>query len=246
MKPMEVKSPGNATIGQALQRVRERITAAALRAGRKPEEILLIGATKSVPVEVIKVAIQCGLTDIGENYAQEAWAKFQQIGHQVRWHFIGALQTNKAKVVARFCQTIHSLDRLTLAEELSRRAEQNQRVLECLIEVNLGGEATKSGVDRMGVLSLAEKVAKLPSLRLVGLMTIPPYHPDAEMSRLFYRELRKLRDRIQDQLGLALPHLSMGMSQDFEVAIEEGATMVRIGTALFGPRPVLVKEVPRR
>ncbi len=226
----------------SLEKVRERIARAAERSGRKPDEIILIGASKSIPAEVIECAVRHGLREIGENYAQEALVKYRIIGDKVRWHFIGSLQTNKAKVVVRICQFVQSLDRWSLAEELNRQAVRNQKIVNCLIQVNLGGEGTKSGVDREGLWELAEKVVALPSIRLVGLMTIPPYHPDPEKSRPVFSELRELRDRLQERIGMDLPYLSMGMSLDFEVAIEEGANMVRIGTALFGPRPSVPKK----
>ncbi|MCC6038512.1 MAG: YggS family pyridoxal phosphate-dependent enzyme [Armatimonadetes bacterium] len=226
-------------VKENLMRVRERIALAAERAGRDPAEIVLVGATKSVDVERIRAAIEAGLEHIGENYAQEAWAKYQQIGDAVTWHFIGHLQTNKAKLVVRFCKFVQSLDRLALAEELNKRAEQMGRIVECLVEVNVGGEATKSGVALEEVERLIRQASQFPNIRIVGLMAIPPYLPDPEQVRPFFRKMRELFERLK---GLDLPnvemrYLSMGMSHDFEVAIEEGANMVRIGTAIFGPRP---------
>lgn len=226
-------------VKENLRRVQERIAAAARRAGREPSEIVLVGASKSVDVERIRAAIEAGLQHIGENYAQEAWAKYQQIGDAVTWHFIGRLQTNKAKLVVRFCRFVQSLDRLALAEELNKRAQQVGRVVECLVEVNIGGEATKGGVPPEEVASFLRQVSGLRNLRVVGLMAMPPYFPDPEDVRPYFRAMAALFERLKREtmLGVEMCYLSMGMSHDFEVAIEEGANMVRIGTAIFGPRP---------
>ncbi|MFA0750953.1 MAG: hypothetical protein SLRJCFUN_001356 [Candidatus Fervidibacter sp.] len=222
-----------------LRRVQERIAAAARRVGREPSEIVLVGASKSVDVERIRAAIEAGLQHIGENYAQEAWAKYQQIGDAVTWHFIGRLQTNKAKLVVRFCRFVQSLDRLALAEELNKRAKQMGRVIECLVEVNIGGEATKGGVPPEEVASFLRQVSGLTNLRVVGLMAMPPYFPDPEDVRPYFRAMADLFERLKREglSGVEMRYLSMGMSHDFEVAIEEGANMVRVGTAIFGPRP---------
>lgn len=232
-------------VKENLTKVRERIALAAERAERNPSEIVLVGATKSVDYERINAAIEAGLEHIGENYAQEAWEKYQKIGDVVTWHFIGHLQTNKAKMVVRFCKFVQSLDRLTLAEELNKRAEQIGRVIECLVEVNIGGEKTKSGVSPDEVEQLIRQVSQFPNIQVVGLMAMPPFFPDPEQVRPYFRQMRKLFERLK---GIDLPrvemrYLSMGMSHDFEVAIEEGSNMVRIGTAIFGPRPAKgVKE----
>ncbi|MFA0758758.1 MAG: hypothetical protein PVTTEEND_000840 [Candidatus Fervidibacter sp.] len=226
-------------VKENLRRVQERIAAAARRAGREPSEIVLVGASKSVDVERIRAAIEAGLQHIGENYAQEAWAKYQKIGDAVTWHFIGRLQTNKAKLVVRFCRFVQSLDRLALAEELDRRAKQVGRVIECLLEVNIGGEATKGGVPPEEVASFLRQVSGLTNLRVVGLMAMPPYFPDPEDVRPYFRAMAELFERLKREapLGVEMRYLSMGMSHDFEVAIEEGANIVRVGTAIFGPRP---------
>ncbi len=221
-----------------LLKVKERIVSAAERVGRDPLGIVLVGATKSVDVERIRAAIEAGLEHIGENYAQEAWAKYQQIGDAVTWHFIGHLQTNKAKLVVRFCKFVQSLDRLALAEELNRRAEKVGRVIDCLVEVNIGGEETKSGVSPEEVEQLVFEASKFPNIRIVGLMAMPPYLPEPEKVRPYFRRMRELFERLKalDLPNTEMRYLSMGMSHDFEVAIEEGANMVRIGTAIFGPR----------
>ncbi len=226
-------------VKENLTKVRKRIAIAAERVGRDPLEIVLVGATKSVDVEKIRAAIEAGLEHIGENYAQEAWAKYQQIGDVVNWHFIGHLQTNKAKLVVRFCQFVQSLDRLTLAEELNKRAEQIGRIIDCLVEVNIGSEETKSGVPPNEVEQLIRQVSQFHNLRIVGLMAMPPFLPDPEQVRPYFRRMKELFEGLKnlDLPRVEMRYLSMGMSHDFEVAIEEGANMVRIGTAIFGPRP---------
>ncbi len=236
---MEVVVVTPEQVKENLRRVQERIAAAARRAGREPSEIVLVGASKSVDVERIRAAIEAGLQHIGENYAQEAWAKYQKIGDAVTWHFIGRLQTNKAKLVVRFCRFVQSLDRLALAEELDRRAKQVGRVIECLLEVNIGGEATKGGVPPEEVASFLRQISGLTNLQVVGLMAMPPYFPDPEDVRPYFRAMAELFERLKREapLGVEMRYLSMGMSHDFEVAIEEGANIVRVGTAIFGPRP---------
>ena len=223
------------TIRDNLLRVRERIEGAAQKAGRDPKEIKLVAVSKMVEVDRIKEAIEAGVSILGENYVQEAQEKIEALGKPVSWHFIGHLQSNKAKYAVRLFDVIHSLDSIPLAEELSRRAEQPDRVIRVMIEVNLSKEATKFGTDEERVLNLARRIQNLGHLSLEGLMTMPPYFDSPEMSRPYYVALRELEDRmIKD--GIPLKELSMGMSNDFEIAIEEGATYVRVGTAIFGPR----------
>lgn len=225
-------------IAANVRSVRERIAVAAARAGRDPEEIVLIGAAKQQPTAVVVAAIEAGLRDVGENYIQEARERYEAIGRQVRWHFIGHLQSNKARFAVDLFDPIHSVDRLSLALELDKRAGQRGRTVEVLLEVNLAGEETKSGVAPEGAADLASAVAEMRSLRLCGLMAMPPFFDDPEESRPYFRQLRELRDRICSH-GVrreTMSYLSMGMSNDFEVAVEEGATHVRVGTALFGPR----------
>jgi len=223
------------TIRDNLLRVRERIEGAAQKAGRDPKEIKLVAVSKTVEVDRIQEAIEAGVSILGENYVQEAQEKIEVLGKPVSWHFIGHLQSNKAKYAVRLFDVIHSLDSIPLAEELSRRAEQPDRVIRVMIEVNLSKEATKFGTDEERVLNLARRIQNLGHLSLEGLMTMPPYFDSPEMSRPYYVALRELEDRmIKD--GIPLKELSMGMSNDFEIAIEEGATYVRVGTAIFGPR----------
>ena len=211
-----------------LERVRERIARAARRAGRRPEDILLIGVSKTVPAERVREAIAAGLPALGENRVQEAREKIRALGRPVPWHLIGHLQTNKAKDALELFDVIQSVDRLTLASEIARRAT---RPVDVLVEVNLGGEASKSGFARSEVKPALDALRSMPMLRVRGLMAIPPAVDEPEKARLWFRTLRELRD------AGGLAELSMGMSGDFEVAIEEGATMVRVGTAIFGERP---------
>jgi len=220
-------------------RVKELIAQAALRSGRSPEEVKLVAVSKKIPLEKIIPAIEAGIEILGENYVQEAQEKFNQIGSRVRWHMVGHLQRNKAKHAINIFDMIHSVDSWELAQELNRRAANLNKTLEILIQVNLSGEATKKGLlDKEKTYHLAEQINQLPNLCLKGLMTMPPYFPDPEEVRPYFKELRELRDKMEEQSQgrLQLKELSMGMSHDFQVAIEEGATLVRIGTAIFGPR----------
>ncbi len=212
-----------------LARVRERIARAAERAGRRAEDVLLVGVSKTVDLDRIRRAIEAGVPALGENWVQEARGKIAELGHPVPWHLIGHLQTNKARDAVEQFDVVQSLDRLDLARELDKRARA--RVVETLVEVNVGGEASKSGVMPDGLGALLEAIAALPSVKVRGLMAIPPEGKEPDDSRVWFRALRKLGE----QHGLR--ELSMGMSGDFEVAVEEGATIVRVGTAIFGPRP---------
>jgi PLP dependent protein len=222
-------------IKENLLRVMERIEKAAQRSKRDPSEIKLVAVSKTVEAARIKEAIEAGVSILGENYVQEAKKKIEEIGRSVAWHFIGHLQLNKAKYVIHLFDMIHSLDNIPLAEELSRRAEQADRVIKVLIEINLSGEATKFGTDEGEILNLARRILQLSHLSLEGLMTMPPYFDSPEMSRPYYVKLRELKERLVRE-GIPMKELSMGMSNDFEIAIEEGATYVRVGTAIFGPR----------
>jgi len=233
-------------IKENILRVRERIERAARRVGRDPKEIKLVAVSKTVEVARIREAIEAGVSILGENYFQEAQKKIEEIGRpavterfgkgrSVAWHFIGHLQSNKAKYVVRLFDMIHSLDSLPLAEELNRRAERSTAKFKVLIEVNISGETTKFGTDEEKVRTLAQKVLALDHLSVEGLMTMPPYFESPEMSRPYYVRLRDLKEKMVKE-GILMKELSMGMSNDFEVAIEEGATYVRVGTAIFGPR----------
>jgi pyridoxal phosphate enzyme (YggS family) len=217
-------------IAANLARVRERIATAAARAGRDPAAVRLIGVSKTFPASAVIAAVGAGLGDVGENRVQEAAAKKPEVtaaGAQAVWHLIGHLQTNKIRAALQLFDSIHSVDSLRLAESLSRHA---QHPIDILLEVNVAGEATKTGFSPAEVPAAASAIAALPRLRLRGLMTVAPEVTDPEAVRPVFRELRQLN------ASLGLSELSMGMSGDFEVAIEEGATMVRIGRAIFGPR----------
>ena len=218
-------------IAANLARVRERIARAAERAGRRPEDVLLVGVSKTVEVERIRAAVAAGLPALGENRVQEAREKIAALGRPVPWHLVGHLQTNKVRDALPLFDLIHSLDRLELARELDRRARQRGQAVRTLLQVNVAGEATKGGFAPDQVDAALEALAGLDGVRVEGLMTIPPPAERAEDARRWFRALAALGKR------LGLPHLSMGMSADFEVAIEEGATIVRVGTAIFGPRP---------
>jgi pyridoxal phosphate enzyme (YggS family) len=222
-------------IKENLLRVQERIERAAQRAGRDPKEIKLVAVSKTVEVARIREAVEAGVSILGENYVQEAQKKIEEVGRRVAWHFIGHLQSNKAKYAVHLFDMIHSLDSLPLAEELNRRAKRSDTKINVLIEVNISGEATKFGADEEKVRTLAQRILDLDHLSLEGLMTMPPYFESAEMSRPYYVRLRELKEKMVKE-GIPMRELSMGMSNDFEVAIEEGATYVRVGTAIFGPR----------
>ena len=223
------------TIKENLLKVRERIERAAQKAGRDPKGIRLVAVSKTVEVARIKEAIEAGVSILGENYIQEAQKKIDDIGNPVSWHFIGHLQSNKARIAVRLFEVVHSVDSIPLAEELNRRAEQEGRVIQIMVEVNLSREATKFGTDEERVSNLARRIRDLKHLSLEGLMTMPPYFDSPELGRPYYTALRELKEKMIKE-GISMKELSMGMSNDFEIAIEEGATYVRIGTAIFGPR----------
>jgi len=223
-------------LAQAIQQVRERIQQACLRSGRKPEEVLLVAVSKTVAGERVQEALKAGLTHFGENYIQEAEQKIESL-KQGTWHFIGHLQSNKARQAVALFSMIETLDSLNLARELNRRALQAGKTIDVLVQVNEAGEDTKSGLSPDQVQALLEESPSWTALRLRGLMSIPPYDPNPEKSRPWYRSLSQWQQKWQQQFpNLDLGHLSMGMSHDFEVAITEGATIIRVGTALFGAR----------
>lgn len=225
-------------VATRLARIRERVAEAALRAGRRPEEVRILGAAKGQSPEKIREAAAAGLTLVGENYVQEAERKKRELTDlPLSWHLIGPLQKNKARKALGLFDLIETVDRPEIARRLSNLAREAGRVLPVLIQVNIGREKNKAGVLPEDLEDLIRFVAELPNLHLKGLMTLPPYREDPEEVRPYFRKLRELRDKVRDKLNLYdLSELSMGMSHDFEVAVEEGATIVRIGTALFGPR----------
>ncbi len=224
---------------QRIAAIRERIAAAAKRGGRRADEITLIAVSKTHPADVIRAAFELGVQHFGENRVQEWEGKRAPVESlPAQWHLIGHLQSNKAAKAARIFHSVDSVDDFALAQRLDRARVDaaEQRKLRVLIEVRVAPEETKSGIEREGLTALADQVSMLNHLDLQGLMCIPPFLEDAEKVRTFFSDLRRLRDDLERKLGKKLPVLSMGMSHDFEVAIEEGATEVRIGTAMFGTR----------
>jgi|SRR5215813_8238458 len=220
-----------------LTAVQQRIAAACERSGRIPDSVSLLAVTKGQPPEVVSEATRHGLTLFGENKVQEAKAKIPLCSDRLRWHLIGHLQTNKCRDAITLFEMIQSVDSLHLGQELNKRAEAAARTLPILLEVNIVGEASKFGYSPEKLLAELEQLNDLTRLEIHGLMTVPPWSPDGEKVRPVFRKLRELKTQCEDQLGAPLPQLSMGMTADFEVAIEEGATLIRVGTALFGPRP---------
>lgn len=216
----------------------DRIGEAAAKTGRDAGKIKLLAAAKSQNIEAIRTVIAAGVTLVGENYVQEAEEKKKRIPQPVEWHMIGHLQRNKAKMAVEIFDLIESLDNVALARELDKAGGKRGKIIRVFLEVNLAGEESKSGIAKANVAPLLEELAKLSNVRVEGLMTVPPFREDVEEIRPYFRELRELQEKLS---GLSLPHvelneLSMGMTHDYSVAIEEGATIVRIGTALFGPR----------
>jgi len=222
-----------------LQNVKNRIEKAARACGRDPETVRLVAVSKTVPTNRVRQAIQAGVTILGENYVQEARTKFNDLAtYPVSWHFIGHLQSNKAKYAVRLFDLIHSVDTLKLARELDKQSHKINKIQEVLIQVNISEEASKSGVDVEGTYHLLKDISLLENLSVKGLMTMPPYFNAPEKVRPYFSALRGLRNRLKQQglLNVSLSELSMGMTGDFEVAIQEEATLVRIGTAIFGKR----------
>jgi pyridoxal phosphate enzyme (YggS family) len=223
-------------IAQNLERVREQIAAAARRAGRDPGEVTLVAVTKTVAPERVEEALRCGVAVFGESKIQEARAKIPLVSGRARWHMVGHLQSNKARDAVALFELIHSVDSVKLAVELDKWAARAGRTQPILLEVNVAGEKSKFGLPPDGLEDALARVHSLTRLEPVGLMTITPYADDPEQARPHFRRLRELRDTLRAARGWSLPHLSMGMSGDFQVAIQEGATLVRIGTAIFGER----------
>ncbi len=217
-------------IRENLEKVQQAVERACRRSSRKPDDVLVIAVSKTVEIERIKLSIEAGVKALGENRVQEAKDKVAALGRPVPWHLIGSLQTNKAKDAVQLFDWIHSVDREELARELDRRAHQAERRVKVLVQVNVGLERQKGGVQPDELKPLLDVITGCRNLDVRGLMCIPPATESAEASRGWFRRLRELRD------AAGLEHCSMGMSSDFEVAIEEGATMVRVGTAIFGPR----------
>jgi pyridoxal phosphate enzyme (YggS family) len=219
-----------------LEAIRQRIKAACDRSDREPNSVMLLAVSKTHPPETIKAAADCGQIFFGENKVQEARAKIPLCPGRLRWHFIGHLQSNKCRDAVELFGMIQSVDSLALAQEINRRADQAAKTLPILLEVNVAGEASKFGYAPDKLLAELKAISALPRLEVQGLMTVPPWTAAPETARPHFRRLRELKEQAETVLGAPLPHLSMGMSGDFEIAIEEGATIVRLGTALFGPR----------
>jgi pyridoxal phosphate enzyme (YggS family) len=223
-------------IRQNLEEIKRRLEDAARRAGRDPADIRLVAVTKTVGLERLQEAVAAGQTLFGENYVQEAKTKIASLGSGLTWHFIGHLQSNKAKAAVELFDLIHSVDRASLAQALEQAAARRDKIQDILLQVNLAGEASKSGTAPDNAQDLLREVSKMPHLRVLGLMTMPPWFDDPERVRPYFRALRELRDRLRGLHLADLPELSMGMTGDFEAAVAEGATLVRIGTAIFGRR----------
>jgi PLP dependent protein len=219
-----------------LESIQQRIRAACRRAGRPEDSVMLLAVGKTHPAETIEALADCGQLYFGESKVQEAKAKIPLCPGRLRWHFVGHLQSNKVRDAIGLFEMIQSVDSLGLAGEISRRCEQAARTMPVLLEVNVAGEASKFGYRPEGLLREASELAALPRLEIQGLMAVPPCTSDPEKARSYFRRLRELKDECGGIMGARLAHLSMGMSGDFEAAIEEGATIVRIGTALFGER----------
>lgn len=224
------------SLAENIETIQRQIDAACRRVGRAPDSVTLLAVAKTQPPEAVQAAGDLGLTLFGENKVQEAKAKIPLCPGKLRWHFIGHLQSNKCRDAIELFEMIQSVDSLSLAHELDKRAEQASKTMPILLEVNVAGEGSKFGYPPERLLAELKELNTLRRLEIHGLMSVPPWSPELENSRPHFRRLRELKEQCEQILGAPLPHLSMGMSGDFELAIEEGATMVRIGTALFGPR----------
>ena len=229
------------TCAENFDSIRQRIAAACARAGRAEDSVLLLAVSKSHPPETIRAAVDAGQIHFGENKVQEAKAKIPLAPGKARWQFIGHLQSNKVRDAVELFEMIQGVDSLAIAREISKRAEQAAKTMPILLEVNVAGEASKFGYQPERLLAELNELNALPRLEIHGLMAIPPFSPVAEKARPYFQRLRELKTSAEAVLGAPLPQLSMGMSGDFEIAIEEGATMVRVGTALFGERQKIVR-----
>jgi len=226
-------------IPENVEKIRQRIALACARAGRSPSEVTLVAVSKTFPGTLVTEALRAGVHDIGESYVQEALDKREQLsGESIRWHFIGHLQSNKVKYIADWVHLIHAVESVSVAKEIDKWGRKANRILDVLIEVNTTAESSKFGVQPDRAMDFVAQLAGYTNLRIAGLMTIGPFLPDPEFSRPMFRQLRLLSEQMAglSQRNAAMDHLSMGMTGDFEVAIEEGATIVRVGTAIFGSR----------
>ena len=225
-------------VKENLKDVEARVAAACERAGRKREDVTLIAVSKTKPVEMIREIMECGVVDFGENKVQEMCSKMEVITEPLHWHLIGHLQRNKVKYIVDKAYLIHSVDSMRLAQEIQKEAQKHEVTCNVLVEINIGGEETKSGVPKEEVMELVKGIAELPNVKVKGLMTIAPPVEKPEDARGYFKEMKAVFEEIKaaDIPGVEMKELSMGMTGDFEVAIEEGATMVRVGTAIFGAR----------
>lgn len=225
-------------VADNLRNIMERIETAARASGRDPNSVRLVAVSKTKPAEAVMEAIRAGQLIFGENYVQELTSKAAQVPGPVEWHFIGALQSNKVKYLSGLVTLIHSVDRFSLAEEIEKQWGKLGKICEVLVEVNVSGEKSKAGTTTSEAVRLVRDMARLPHIRVRGLMTMPPFFDEPEAARPYFRELRELAGKIASEEipNVEMNELSMGMSGDFEVAIEEGATLVRIGSAIFGYR----------
>lgn len=235
---MKSQSGKMVNIKENFEKILEIASKSAEKSGRKLEEVVILAASKTQPVEKLIKAYEAGLRHFGENRVQEGIEKIEKLKEysDVHWHLIGGLQTNKAKYAVKYFELIHSLDRKPLADELDKRAKKINKVQDVLIEVNIGEEDTKYGVHPDRLKELFEYALNKENLKILGLMCIPPYSENKEDSRTYFAKLRELKQKLENEFRVNLPHLSMGMSNNFDIAIEEGATIVRIGTLLFGER----------
>jgi pyridoxal phosphate enzyme (YggS family) len=231
------------TFAENLHSIQQRISAACARAGREAASVALMAVSKTHPPETIRAAVEAGQLLFGENKIQEARAKIPLCPGRARWQFIGHLQSNKVRDAVELFEMIQGVDSLAITQEISKRAVQAGKTMPILLEVNVAGEGSKFGYRPEQLLAELDQLNSLPKVEIHGLMAIPPYTPVPEKTRPYFQRLRELKTECEKALGVPLPQLSMGMSGDFEVAVEEGATMVRIGTALFGERVSLVKRV---
>ena len=229
----------NNAIAENLKEIQERIRKTAKNCGRDPESVRLVAVSKTKPGEMLKQAVKAGAAILGENYIQEAREKIAELKNlQVEWHFIGHLQSNKAKYAVPLFSLIHSVDSFKLAREIDKQAAKTGKIQDILVQVNVSGEETKSGTTGQEAVDLVKEISVLKNIRVKGLMTMPPFFDDPDRARPFFRQLKILAKTIQDQklANVSMDELSMGMTGDFEAAIEEGATLVRVGTAIFGAR----------
>jgi pyridoxal phosphate enzyme (YggS family) len=230
------------SIAENLERVREQITQAAAKAGRAVNEIELVAITKTHPAEKVREAVEAGHTLFGESRVQEARAKIPELPSNLRWHFVGHLQKNKIRHALPLFELFHGVDSLALAQEIDRIAAEEGAHPRVLLEVNVAGEGSKFGFKAETLRAEIGSLLALPRLSIEGLMCIPPLAEEAEASRKFFGQLRELRNSLEKEFDVKFPHLSMGMTQDFSIAVEEGATLVRVGTAIFGERPRRQKD----